>query len=189
MTETTGTTSLVRRWSSGDKQATAVLLSRLYDELIRTAAVLIRRVPETTHPESLVSDLFVRLSDGGSRACHDTQHFKQLSGKIMRELLIDQYRKRVALMRGGGQQPAAIEPVRATPEPEWIADIAVRQTLESMTAFDPRGVEMVRLHRIEGRSIEECAAELGVSVSTAKRSLFAAEAWIRSRVKNTKKRS
>jgi RNA polymerase sigma factor (TIGR02999 family) len=174
--------SLLRELSNGNKEAMNGLMPLVYDELRKVALSQIRRMPETLNPDSLVSDFYLRFSAGTPRDCQSREHFTNLAAKIMRELLIDRNRKRVAVKRGSGQSPVEVEPSIDAPENRWIAQIGIEKALAELESVNPRSAQIVRLRLVEGFSLEEVAEKLAISLATTKRALQAARAFIEVRL-------
>jgi RNA polymerase sigma factor (TIGR02999 family) len=108
----------------------------------------------------------------------DRAHFLALASQIMRNLLVDRIRARLAAKRGGGK--AALE----LQEAFWISDedgAAVAELDEALTrlkAFSPRQSQLLEYRYFGGLTLEETGAVLGVSLATVKRELRFARAWL-----------
>src|SRR5688500_8847637 len=97
-------TALLARWRAGEQAAVEALVPLVYDELRQLARAALRghRATPTLQPTALVHELFVRLLGRPSVSATDRHHFFALAAKLLRQILVDQARARVARKRGGG---------------------------------------------------------------------------------------
>jgi RNA polymerase sigma factor (TIGR02999 family) len=151
-------------------QPAAELLPALYAELRRLAATLAaRRGPgQTLTPTALVHEAYVRLVRGQAAGWQGRRHFFGAAARAMREVLIEQARRKARLKRGGGQR------VELTEDMAWVrppADdvLALDEAIQQLQAEDPRLAEIVMLRYYSGLTVAETAAVVGVSVSTLTR--------------------
>ena len=104
-----GVTRLLQRWTTGDPLARDQLIPLVYDRLRRLAHQRLRegfgeRSLDTT---ALVHEAYLRLADAPRVDLPDRAHFLALASRVMRNLLVDRARARMAAKRGGGV--AAVE--------------------------------------------------------------------------------
>jgi len=177
-------TQLLRDWSSGDLAARDQLMGVVYDELRRLAAYYLNRErpDHTLQPTALVHEAYLRLcaeteADWGSRA-----HFFGAASRLMRRILVDHARARLAMKRGGGRlRVSGIEGL----SPAAGADIdliALDEALNELAMLDPQQSQIVDVRFFGGLSVEETAEALGVSPATVKRDWTTAKAWLRRRL-------
>lgn len=94
-------TLLLRAASDGDEPALNRLVALLYVDLRRLARkVQSGRFP-TLDATSLVHECYLRFLDNGQLAINDRAHFFNLAARVMRQLLCDYARERLAAKRGG----------------------------------------------------------------------------------------
>src|SRR5262245_47186364 len=98
------TTELLRAWAKGDESAIDRLTPRVYLELRRLAGRVVRRQPQhgTVQATALVHEAYLRLVNLEHVDWQDRAHFFACSAQIMRRILLDAARKRLAAKRGGG---------------------------------------------------------------------------------------
>src|SRR6266567_1419467 len=98
-------TELLLKWGKGDKTALDELIPLVYDELRKLAANYLRRKPgaHTLQATALVHEAYVRLADQKGASIEHRAQFFGLAAKVMRDILVDHARKRLATKRGGGQ--------------------------------------------------------------------------------------
>src|SRR3954471_12719040 len=96
-------TGLLLSWREGDTTALDRLLPLVYDELRRVARGRLRREPpgQVLQATALVHEFFLRIVDVDRMALQSRTHFFALSAHLMRQILVDQARRRRADKRGG----------------------------------------------------------------------------------------
>ena len=100
---------------------------------------------------------------------------------MMRRILVDHARERLADKRGGGTVTVSLASLaeKAPPVSTPIADVlAIDHTLERLAARDPEHARIVELRFFAGLSIEETAHVLDRSPATVKRAWRLAKAWL-----------
>ena len=78
-------------------------------------------------------------------------------------------RERDAEKRGGGEHPVTLITEIAGAPAEQTQLVAMHRVLEKLMSVDQRCHDVVELRYFGGLSMEECAAQLGVSVMTIHR--------------------
>ena len=173
-------TDLLRRWSAGDEHARDLLISLVYDQLHELAHQQLRRSPseDSLNTTGLVHEAYLRFAESTRFDLPDRARFLALASQVMRNLLVDRARARMAMKRGGGQAPTPLE------EPIAIADQSIDRVLElndaltRLEAMSPRQGALLQHRYFGGLSLEESAKAAGVSLATAKRELRLARAWL-----------
>src|SRR3954468_20176660 len=89
-----------------DKQPAADLLPEGYAELRRRAASLSRRLQpgQTLQPTALVHEAYLRLVRDKDPGWEGRRHFFGGAGRAMREILIEQARRKASVKHGGAAQ-------------------------------------------------------------------------------------
>src|ERR1700757_1327951 len=102
-TESSETTQLLRAWAGGDRSALEQLTPRVYDELRRIAGHFMRdeRPGKTIQTTALVHEAYLKLIDVTNVDWQHRAHFFAISAQIMRHILLDRARRRLAAKRGG----------------------------------------------------------------------------------------
>lgn len=111
--------------------------------------------------------------------------FSAFLARLTRNLSLDRYRARSADKRGGGQLPLALDELSVcVPGPDSVADFVERQSLtEALDRFlstlkpEPRRIFLQRYWYVRG--IREIAADLRISESKVKMSLFRTRAALK----------
>jgi RNA polymerase sigma-70 factor (ECF subfamily) len=152
----------------------------VYAELRRAASRQMRRerANHTLQPTALVNEAWLRLMDQPNRSWENRAHFFAVASRIMRQILVDHARKRIADKRGGAQQQVPLsEPLLAT-DRDPVEILALDEALERFRAIDARGSRILELHFFGGLSFDETALVLDISTRTVKRDWSMARAWL-----------
>ncbi len=173
-------TQLLQDWRNGDKVALEKLTPLVYDELRRLANRYLRseRKDHTLQGTALVHEAYMKMVGYTDLEWQSRAHFFGVAARIMRQILIDHARRHKADRRGGGKQNLNLEEA-AIFSAERASDlVALDDALESLAAFDQMKGRIIELRYFGGLSIEEIGEVEAVSVSTVKRHLRMAEAWL-----------
>jgi len=179
--EPSETTQLLRAWANGDAGALERLTSRVYLELRRLAGHCMRnRQPgQTIQTTALVHEAYLRLVDLGNVNWQDRAHFFACSAQIMRRILLDAARKRLAAKRGGGSPRLNLDEPLDVLSTRAREMIALDDALTALADAHPRKARIVEMRYFAGLSVEETAAVLGVSPDTVMRDWKLAKVWLR----------
>jgi RNA polymerase sigma-70 factor (ECF subfamily) len=174
-------TGLLHVWSSGDEDAFERLIPLVYDELHRMALRYLagERKNATLQPTALVNEVCVRLLGWDQAGWQNRGHFFGVSAQMMRRVLVDIARRRLAERRGGpGAVRVSLDDIDP-PAPEPDADlVAIDEALERLAAEDPRKAHVVELRFFGGLSVDETARTLAVSARTVHKDWAFARAWL-----------
>jgi RNA polymerase sigma factor (TIGR02999 family) len=175
-------TALLLSWSGGERSAADRLIPVVYDELRRQAARAMRREgrEHTLQTTALVHEAYMRLVDQRRVEWRNRAHFFGIAAEVMRRVLIDHARARLAAKRGGGGMRITLGDASGIAAPDVDADVlALHEALDRLAGFDPDQARLVELRYFGGLTIEETAEALGVSAATVKREWVLARAWLR----------
>jgi RNA polymerase sigma factor (TIGR02999 family) len=179
--DSTRVTALLRDWVAGDPRARDELVPIVYGALRRLAARYLadERHAPTLQPTALVHEAYLRLVQQDLPAWEGRSHFYGVAAHVMRQVLVDHARRRLASKRGAGAVRVDLESASELEAPARTPDIlALDQALEQLAAVDERKCRVVELRYFTGLTEEEAASALGLSVATVRRDLRAAEAWL-----------
>ena len=173
-------TRILRAWGNGDQQALDKLIPVVYSELRRLAGRYLRRErpDHTLQATALVHEAYLRLVDQRRVSWQNRAHFFGVAAQLMRRILVDHARRRLAAKRGGPVLRIRFEPGDVDSEDRLEDVVAVDAALDQLAAMDPRQGRVVELRFFSGLTIEETAAVLGVSAATVKREWSIAKAWL-----------
>lgn len=174
-------TGLLVRWSRGDETALELLLPVVYDECRNIAARQLRheRRDHTLDPTALVHELYLRLVDQRRTTWENRAHFFGIAARLMRRILVDYARARLAEKRGGSSIFVSLEAVGEQIAETGAADVLViDEALDQLGARDPDQRRIVEMRFFAGLTVEETAHVLGRSPRTVKREWRLAKAWL-----------
>lgn len=155
------------------------LVPVVYDELRRIARAHLRaeRNP-SLQPTALVHELYLRLVDRGSMTIQNRTHFFAIAARLMRQILVDHARRRLADKRGGGVTIIGVEELMEPARAPGVDVLVIDEALDQLTFVDARLCRVVELRFFGGLSIDETAEALEVSTATVERDWAMAKAWL-----------
>ena len=164
-------TQLLRAASSGDAKAAGELLPLVYSELRNLARARMARTPpgNTLQPTALVHEAFLRLIGSDEPNWDSRGHFFAAAAQAMRQILVEQARRKASAKHGGGRRRVDVERAEPLIEPPAEDLLALEEALTRLEQADPRKGRIVMLRYFAGLTTEETAAALGVSVPTIER--------------------
>jgi RNA polymerase sigma factor (TIGR02999 family) len=173
-------TLLLRRWSEGDASALEELTPLVYDELHRLAHQYMRRekAGHILQTSALINEAYLRLVDQAQTPWQDRAHFFGIAARLMRQILVDDARKRNSAKRGGTLIEIPLNGAAALAQEQAGNVIALDDALKTLETIDGRQSKIVELRFFGGLSIEETAEVLKVSPGTVVRDWTFARAWL-----------
>ena len=176
-------TQLLLAWGAGDRSAGDMLLPAVYAELRRLATRAMRReaTGHTLEATALVHEAYLRLVDQRRVEWRNRAHFFGIAAQLMRRILVDHARARLAAKRGGSARLITLnEADAAAPDAAGPIDVlALHDALDRLAALDPDQARLVELRYFAGLNIDETAEALGIAPATVKREWAIARAWLR----------
>jgi RNA polymerase sigma factor (TIGR02999 family) len=165
---------------AGDQHAAAKLLPEVYAELRRLAGELLSRLApgQTLEPTALVHEAYLRLVRGHDPGWEGRRHFFGAAARAMREILIEQARRKASGKHGGKGQRVELADGLAWIEPPADDLLALDEAITRLQAEEPRLAEIVLLRYYTGLTVEETAGVLGESDRTVYRDWRRARAWL-----------
>jgi RNA polymerase sigma-70 factor (ECF subfamily) len=178
--ECSETTQLLRAWASGDQDALERLTPRVYGELRRIAGHFMRdeRAGKTIQTTALVHEAYLKLIDVSNVDWQHRAHFFAVSAQVMRHILLDRARRRVAAKRGGAAARVNLDEVADIGSGQARELIALDDALNALTKVDPRKARVIEMRFFAGLTVEETAEVLQVSSDTVKRDWRLARSWL-----------
>jgi RNA polymerase sigma factor (TIGR02999 family) len=148
----------------------------LLDELRAMARAARARMAsgQTLVTTALVNEVYLKMRRERSAQVQDQQHFFALAARAMREILIDDARRRQTRL---ANTEDALDLVDTDP----TQLLAVDQLLQELSAINPRMVEVVNCRFFAGYTEEETAQILKVDVRTIQRDWQRARAFMATR--------
>jgi len=165
-------TVLLSRTRAGDRAARDALFAAAYPELRRLAHARLHGAgPDTVlDTTALVHESYLRLVQAGELALEDRRAFFGYASCVMRSVIVDSARARLAERRGGDAPRMTLstdlEPARVQDE---AAIVRVHEALEALEQSDERAARMVEMRYFGGYTDREIAEALEVNERTVQR--------------------
>jgi RNA polymerase sigma factor (TIGR02999 family) len=166
----------------GDNPVDAVdrLIPVVYERLRALAHQRLAVAPgeHSLNTTGLVHEAYLRFVQSAGATFQSRDHFLAIAARVMRNVLVDHARARVASKRGGG---AALLELR---EEAWVTGVDLDrvedldEALKRLEQLDERQARMIEQRYFGGLTLEEIAAAMDLSLATVKRELRSARAWL-----------
>ena len=156
----------------------------LHRELRALAARQMARLPpgQTLQATALVHEAWLKLGGSGQH-WQSRAHFFGAAAQAMRQILVDQARRKAAVRHGGALVRVELtdsQIIGGAPDDELLA---INDALELLTHHDSAKAELVKLRYFVGLTLGQAAEVLGISEPTAKRYWTYARAWLYREIK------
>ena len=165
-------TVLLSRLPAGDAAARDALFAAAYAELRRLARSRLHdggrnTVLDTT---ALVHESYLRLVGSGELTFDDRRAFFGYASQVMRSVIVDGARSRLAQRRGGDAQrvPLSTDLAQSLQQHDE-AVVQVHEALQELQKADSRAAQMVEMRYFGGYSDKEIADTLDVTERTVQR--------------------
>lgn len=164
-------THLLNQMESGDPDKGDVLLSSLYDELRKLAAVKMAKIPsgQTLQATALVHEAWLRVQKSGPVEWKSRAHFFSAAAEAMRRILVDQARRKSARRHGGDLKRVPMDDVDILSEAPEDKMLQIHESLEHLEVEDPLKARIVKLKFFAGLQNEEIASVIDLSEKTVRR--------------------
>ena len=173
-------TLLLNQWQSGEKQALDDLIPLIYQELRQLAkAQLHINKNNSIHCTQLVNEAYLRLVDVKSLNYNDRNHFFSIAARIMRRVLVDNFRKKQSAKRNSNATlMTLIEDTHNESDQFSVALDSLEEALIRLEKIDPKQAEIVTLRFFGGMTHEEIAEILSISARSVRREWSMARIWL-----------
>jgi RNA polymerase sigma-70 factor (ECF subfamily) len=170
-------TRLLGAARDGDPEAWDRLIPLIYDDLRALARRQLRRElgERTMHPTSLVHEAYTKLAGSGALQAENRAHFLAIAARAMRQVLVDEARRRSAAKRRAASTRAFLDEYDLALEVDAGELLALDDALETLEA---RQRQVVECRFFGGMEEREIAAALGVTERTVRRDWVKARAWL-----------
>jgi RNA polymerase sigma factor (TIGR02999 family) len=178
-------TELLQAAQGGNADAAQRLMAVVYEQLQQIARARMVNLPpgQTLQPTALVHEAYLRLTDKADVPWESRRHFFFAAARAMRDILVEQARRKAGPVRGGGRHRRELDEACAVlVEPPTEDVLAVHEALEELEREDPLKAKIVLLRYFIGLTTEETADVLGLSASTLDRKWRYIRAWLLNRL-------
>ncbi|WP_098075709.1 ECF-type sigma factor [Longibacter salinarum] len=162
----------------GDEEALDRLMPMVYDELRSLAKHLLRRNRRVMTTTELVHEAYLKLDGRMEVDWHGRAHFFAIASRSMRQILIDEARKRKATKRGGDPVRMPLTSHHLQTEVPVNDLLSLNDALTRLANVDERLQKVVEYRFFGGMTEPEIAAVLDVSTRTVQRDWAKARAWL-----------
>jgi RNA polymerase sigma factor (TIGR02999 family) len=165
-------TELLGRIQAGDSAARDMLFAAAYGDLHRIARARLRDGGRNTVLDTtcLVHESYLRFVHVGELRAEDRRAFFAYASQVMRSVIVNSVRERIAQKRGGAGLPLTL----STGLKSDVADdegtvLAVHEALQDLEKADPRLAQVVQMRYFGGYSEKEIAETLDMTERTVQR--------------------
>ena len=175
-------TSLLEAWTDGSKEAYDHLFELVYHELHHIATHVLKGENDGVfQPTSLIHETYLRLVQSSNMKFSNRLSFYAFASKVMRRIMVDNARARLAAKRDGEADWLAREssPLNLAvhgQDPEQL--LALDLTLERMKTVHTRKSQLLEMRYFGGLESSVLSAYFNISERTVRRELKAAKQWI-----------
>ena len=178
-------TRILNQISEGDPSAADQLLPIVYQELRKLAAIKLanEKPGNTLQATALVHEAYLRLVDGNSATDWDSRgHFFGAAAEAMRRILVDRYRQKATLKRGGDRERLNMEDVDFASVDKGLDLLELDDALQLLESKDEEAAAIAKLRIFAGFSVDDAGQALGIPHTSAYRQWAYAQAWLQSRI-------
>ncbi len=178
-------TELLQRWSDGDQQALDSLIPLVYGDLRRLANYYLQQEAhaQTLQSTALVHEVYLRLCRQEDPHWEGRAHFFAVAAKMIRRILVDHARRKLAGKRGGRLHPDQLNEALTLPVSSNLDLVALDESLKELAEFDARKCQVVEMRFFAGLSAKDIAKVLHTTEATVRRDWNIARAWLYRRLK------
>src|SRR5260221_4758948 len=178
-------TVLLTAVGRGDPKAADKLLELVYQDLrqLATRKMAQESPGQTIQPTALVHEAWLRLVGSENPSFETRAHFFSAAAEAMRRILIDRARRRRTRRHGGGYERVDLDECDLVAPQADNELLAVHEALDILAKEYPVQAEVVKLRYFGGRTNQEVAQILDISLSTVKNYWAFARAWLVEEIK------
>ncbi len=175
-----------------DRAASAALLPLVYDELRRLARSRLAAIPpgNTLQPTALVHEAYMRLVGDADPGWSGRAHFFGAAAQAMRDILVEQVRRKSRLKRGGDRERVRenedLPEMSIEFEDPTVDLMALDVALKELEQLDARKAQIVMFRYFAGLTAAQTAEALGITERTVERDWKFIKAWLRTHMSGAK---
>ncbi len=183
--EASAISGLLDRARRADPDALRELIPLVYAELRRLAAHYMQRErpDHSLQATALVHEAYLRLAGRSEKRWNNRQHFFAIAAEVMRNVLIDHARARLAVKRGAAGSRISLDEIPTLVAPRSADLLSLDEALTDLAAIDQRQARIVMLRYFAGMTTADVASVLEVSERTVLREWKVAKAWLYARMR------
>lgn len=176
-------TVMLQAAAAGNTKAAADVLPLVYQELRNLARSRMAKLPpgQTLQLTALVHEAYLRVVGRANNEWDNRGHFFAAAARAMRDILVDQARRKAAIKHGGGRSHVEADGSDLAIQAPSIHPgelIDLDEALRRLESDDPNKGQIVNFRYFAGLSVDETADVLGVSAATVKREWRYIKRWL-----------
>lgn len=166
-------TILLKSISNGSRENYDKVFAMVYTELRNIANKHMKgeKPSHTLQPTALVNEAYLKLIGTQQIDWQNRSHFYAMCARVMRQILIDHARSKLASKRGDGAANLTLDEglVAVGQDRDLEQLLTLDAALDKLKALDERKAKVVELRYFAGLSLDETAEALDASKATIKR--------------------
>ncbi len=180
-------TQLLNAIEAGEPKAADQLLPLVYEELRKLAVVRManEKAGQTLQPTALVHVAWLKIAGDGNEQFANRRHFFKAAATAMRQILIDNARRKQRFKHGGDQACEELHESRIAMSVPSEELLAVNDALAALALEDPQAAEVVQMRYFVGMTVPEIATALGLAPRTVDRHWAFARAWLKRTIRSS----
>ncbi|MCA9312027.1 MAG: sigma-70 family RNA polymerase sigma factor, partial [Phycisphaerales bacterium] len=127
---------------------------------------------------ALVHEAYLRLASQSRAHWQGRTHFLSMASEVIRRVLVDHARARLASKRGGAWRRVPIDRAADPVIGEDTDVLAVDSALARLAEVSPREAQVLEMRVFGDMTVAQVAEAMGVSPSTVDRDWRMARAWL-----------
>jgi len=175
----------LREIRKGNRQARNRVIDLVYNDLRQVATRLLERErrDHILTPMVVVHETVIRLlGDAALVRAPNRRLLLAAAARIMRQVLVDHARQRLADRRGGRWTKIPLGEFTEDLDTKDVDVLAIHEALTELSSISERQSQVVTLRYFGGMTTQEIAAVLNVSAVTVERDWRSARRWLRKRL-------
>ena len=175
------TTQVLNAICAGDRSRVGELMDLIYSDLRRLAGAYMRKGMPTNslRPTELVHEAYLKVVDHNGTDWRGRSHFFAVCARAMRQILVDNARRRGRQKRGGGCRRIALDDALTVSAQCHEDVLAIDEALTKLATLNTRRATIVEMRFFAGMTVAEAAEALDVSKRTVETHWTLARAWLR----------
>ena len=174
-------TRLLRRWKQGDAAALDELLPLVRSDLLLRAKRYLAREHgvHSMRSSDIIQEAWLRLLKEKNISYESRNDFYALASTIMRHILVDHARSKLAERRGGGLTRVSLGRSEMISAERFEDLFELHEAMERLISEDERKAKILDMYYFGGLTIEEIAATMNLAIATVHKHKKMGEARVR----------
>ena len=173
-------TRLLAMCRTGSPEALDDLVARVYAQLRRAAAQVVREDRDATmQPTVLVHEAYMEMVAKPDRNWVDRQQFMAIAAGLMRRILLRHAQRRRRCWRGGVERPVTLVEVEGSRRVHDLDIVELDRVLNKLKKRDPFKHRVVEQRIFAGLGLAEIADLERVTEEQVRRAWSFSKVWIR----------